>query len=314
MGPFVVRRLIMLVPVFLLVTFAAYSILWMIPGDAAVVMLGPDVDPATIERLRHDLGLDRPLLAQYGSWLGKAIAGDLGRSLRDGRSIAGSIQQRLPATAELSALALAIAVGLGIPLGILTAVRKGGWADLFGSTVSLAGVSMPGFWLAILLILMFSVALGWLPPSGYVPLSESVSDNVRLMIMPAITLGLWLAAAVTRQTRSSVLEVLGLDFVTTARAKGVAESRVIAVHVAKNALIPVVTTIGLQIGPLAGGAVITETIFGIPGVGRLVIDAVMARDFPVVQAVVMFMAMSVLCTNLLVDLAYSYLDPRIRHG
>jgi peptide/nickel transport system permease protein len=314
MGPFIVRRLIMIVPVLLLVTFAAYSILWLIPGDAAVVMLGPDVDPATIERLRHDLGLDRPLLSQYATWLGKAVEGDLGRSLRDSRPILGSILQRLPATIELSALALGIALGLGIPLGILTAVRKGGWADLCGSTVSLAGVSMPGFWLAILLILMFSVTLGWLPPAGYVPLSESVGDNLKLMIMPAVTLGLWLASAVTRQTRASVLEVLGLDYVTTARAKGVAEWRVIAVHVAKNALIPVVTTIGLLIGPLAGGAVITETIFSIPGVGRLVIDAVMARDFPVVQAVVMFMAMSVLLTNLLVDVAYGYLDPRISRG
>lgn len=314
MGPFIVRRLISVLPVLFFVSFAAFALLWLVPGDAAVVMLGPDVDPATVVALRRDLGLDRSLFAQYGVWLGKTLRGDLGKSLRDNRPISGAVGDRLPVTIELSLFAMGIAIVLGIPAGIVAATRRGGWLDFLGSVVSLSGVSMPSFWLAILLIMAFSVVLGWLPPSGYVSLGESVAMNLQLMIMPAVTLGLWLAAAVMRQTRSSVLEVLTLDYVRTARAKGAPELRVIGRHVLKNALIPVVTTIGLQTGRLAGGAVITETIFGIPGIGRLAMDALLARDFPVIQAVVLLMALAVLTSNLLVDLAYAYLDPRIRFG
>jgi peptide/nickel transport system permease protein len=314
MTVFIVRRVLLTLPVLLVVSFAAYALLWLIPGDAAVVMLGPDVDRATVEALREDLGLDRPLVVQYGTWLGRVVQGDLGRSLRDHRPITEAVGQRLPATLELSALALMVALLLGVPIGIVTAVWRGRWLDLVGSVVSLIGISMPAFWLAILLILMFSIHLGWLPPSGYVPLSESVVDNLKLMLMPATTLGLWLAAAVTRQMRASVLEVLDLDYVRTARAKGVAERRVVLAHVVKNALIPVVTTLGLQMGRLVGGAVITETIFGIPGIGRLAVDALLARDFPLIQAVVLLMAVGVLLTNLLVDLAYAWIDPRIRYG
>ena len=314
MGPFILRRVLTSLPVLFLVSVAAFVLLWLVPGDAAVVMLGPDVDHATVEALRRDLGLDRSLPAQYNAWLGKTLRGDLGRSLRDHRPISAAVGERLPPTIELSALAMVIALGLGIPAGILAAVRRGGWLDLLGSVVSLSGVSMPTFWLAILLILTFSVALGWLPPSGYVPLRASVAGNLELMLMPAFTLGLWLAAAVMRQTRSSVLDVLGLDYVRTARAKGAGEWRVVGQHVLKNALIPVVTTIGLQTGRLAGGAVITETIFGIPGIGRLAMDSLLARDFPMIQAVVLLMAVAVLVSNLLVDVAYAYLDPRIRYG
>jgi peptide/nickel transport system permease protein len=314
MGPFILRRVVTALPVLFLVSFAAFALLWLVPGDAALVMLGPDVDRATVDALRRDLGLDRSLVAQYGTWLGKTLSGNLGHSLRDHRPITAAVGARLPATIELSALAMAIALALGIPAGIVAAIRRGGWVDLMGSVLSLSGVSMPSFWLAILLILAFSVTLSWLPPSGYIPLRESVAANLQLMIMPAVTLGLWLAAAVMRQTRSSVLEVLGLDYVRTARAKGAGELRVIGQHVLKNALIPVVTTIGLQTGRLAGGAVITETIFGIPGIGRLAMDSLLARDFPVIQAVVLLMAVAVLISNLLVDLAYAYLDPRIRYG
>jgi peptide/nickel transport system permease protein len=314
MGPFILKRVVSVLPVLFLVSFAAFSLLWLVPGDAAVVMLGPDVDRATVEALRRDLGLDRSLLVQYGTWLRKTLSGDLGRSLRDHRPISAAVGERLPATIELSVLAMGIALTLGIPAGIVAAIRRGGWLDVMGSVLSLSGVSMPSFWLAILLILAFSVALGWLPPSGYVRLAESVAENLQLMIMPAVTLGLWLSAAVMRQTRASILEVLGLDYVRTARAKGAGELRVIGRHVLKNALIPVVTTIGLQTGRLAGGAVITETIFGIPGIGRLAMDSLLARDFPAIQAVVLLMAVAVLASNLLVDLAYAYLDPRIRYG
>jgi peptide/nickel transport system permease protein len=314
MTQFILRRILSILPVLLLVSFAAYALLWLVPGDAAVVLLGPDVDRATVEKLRTSLGLDRSLMAQYGSWLGQTLQGDLGRSLRDHRPISAAVLERLPATVELSALAMLVALTLGIPAGIMLATRRGSWVDLVGSVVSLGGVSMPNFWLGILLIIVLSVLLGWLPPSGYVPLRESVGANLELMIMPAITLGLALAATVTRQTRASVLQVLDLDYVRTARAKGAKEARVIGVHVLKNALIPVITIIGLQIGRLAGGAVITETIFGIPGVGRLAMDSLLARDFPVIQAVVLLMAVAVVLSNLLVDVLYAYLDPRIRYG
>lgn len=314
MRGFILKRLVTAIPVLFLVSFVAFALLWLVPGDAAVVMLGPDVDPALVVQLRRDLGLDRSLVAQYGIWLGKVLGGDLGKSLRDNRAISAAVGERLPASIELAILAMGIAILLGIPAGIVAAVRRGGWLDLAGSIVSLSGVSMPSFWLAILLIILFSVVLGWLPPSGYVPLRESVSMNLQLMLMPAFTLGLFLSAAVMRQTRSSVLEVLTHDYVRTARAKGARELHVIGRHVLKNALIPVVTTIGLQTGRLAGGAVITETIFGIPGIGRLAMDSLLARDFPVIQAVVLLMALAVLVSNVLVDLAYAYLDPRIRYG
>jgi peptide/nickel transport system permease protein len=313
-GPFILRRIVSALPVLLLVSFAAFSLLWLIPGDAAVAILGPDVDRGTVEALRRSLGLDRSLPVQYGAWLGRALRGDLGESLRDHRPIIAAVTERLPATLELSALAMFIALALGVPLGIALAARHRSWLDVAGSVLSLGGVSMPNFWLGILLILGFSVTLGWLPPSGYVPLRESVGQNLELMLMPALTLGLALAATVTRQTRASVLQVLDLDYVRTARAKGAQEVRVIGVHVLKNALIPVVTIIGLQTGRLAGGAVITETIFGIPGLGRLAVDSLLARDFPVIQAVVLLMAVAVVLSNLLVDIAYAYLDPRIRYG
>ena len=314
MASFIVRRIVSMLPVLLLVSFAAFSLIWLVPGDAAVVILGPDVDKATVEALRKSLGLDRSLPAQYGTWLGKALQGDLGRSLRDNRPIGTAVLDRVPATVELSALAMLIALVLGIPAGILTATRRGTWVDVTGSVISLGGISMPNFWLGILLILTVSVVLGWLPPSGYVPLRESVRANLELMLMPAVTLGLALAATVARQTRASVLQVLDLDYIRTARAKGAWEGRVVGVHVLKNALIPVVTIVGLQVGRLAGGAVITETIFGIPGVGRLAVDSLLSRDFPVIQAVVLLMAVAVVLSNLVVDVVYAYLDPRIRYG
>jgi len=314
MASFIVRRIVSMLPVLLLVSFAAFSLIWLVPGDAAVVILGPDVDKATVEALRKSLGLDRSLPAQYGTWLGKALQGDLGRSLRDNRPIGTAVLDRLPATVELSVLAMLIALVLGIPAGILTATRRGTWVDVTGSVISLGGISMPNFWLGILLILTVSVVLGWLPPSGYVPLRESVRANLELMLMPAVTLGLALAATVARQTRASVLQVLDLDYIRTARAKGAREGRVVGVHVLKNALIPVVTIVGLQVGRLAGGAVITETIFGIPGVGRLAVDSLLSRDFPVIQAVVLLMAVAVVLSNLVVDVVYAYLDPRIRYG
>jgi peptide/nickel transport system permease protein len=311
---YAVRRLLAAVPVLFLVAIIAFLLMRLIPGDPAIVMLGQEADPQTLASLRRDLGLDRPLPVQFATWLGRAARGDLGRSIRDHRPVVGAVLERLPATAELTALALAIGVSVALPLGIVTALRRGSVVDFLGSVAALTGVSIPNFWMAVLLIFLFAVVLRWLPPSGYVALTQAPAANLQLMIMPSITLGLWLAAAVTRQVRSSVLEVMDLDFIRTARAKGLRQGRVIAAHVLRNALIPVVTTLGLQTGRLMGGAVITETIFAVPGVGRLAVDAIFARDFPMVQGVVLLMAVAVLLSNLLVDLCYAVLDPRISYG
>jgi len=311
---YVIRRLLAAVPVLLLVGLIAFLLMRLIPGDPAIVMLGHEADPQTLASLRRDLGLDHSLPAQFAAWLGRAAQGDLGRSVRDHRPVLGAVLERLPATVELTALALVIGVIVALPLGVVTALRRGSAIDLIGSVAALTGVSVPNFWLAVLLIFLFAVVLRWLPPSGYAALTRAPAANLQLMIMPAITLGLWLAAAVMRQVRSSVLEVMDLEFVRTARAKGLRELRIILSHVLRNALIPVVTTLGLQMGRLMGGAVITETIFTIPGVGRLAVDAIFARDFPMVQGVVLLMAIAVLLSNLLVDLCYAALDPRISYG
>lgn len=311
---YVTRRLLAAVPVLLLVALIAFLLMRLIPGDPAIVMLGQEADAQTLASLRRELGLDRAVPVQFAAWLARVARGDLGRSVRDHRPVLPAVLERLPATVELTALALGIGVVVAIPLGVVTALRRGSATDFIGSVAALTGVSIPNFWLAVLLIFLFAVVLRWLPPSGYVALTQAPAANLQLMIMPAITLGLWLAAAVMRQVRSSVLEVADLEFVRTARAKGLREGRVITVHVLRNALIPVVTTLGLQTGRLMGGAVITETIFTIPGVGRLAVDAIFARDFPMVQGVVLLMAIAILLSNLAVDLAYMALDPRISYG
>jgi peptide/nickel transport system permease protein len=313
MSKYILRRLVQMVPVLLLVSLVVFSLLHLTPGDPATTMLGQEATPEAVAALRERLGLDQPLPVQYVRWLASVLRGDLGRSIRTNQPVTEAILERLPVTVQLSAMSILIALMIAIPVGIISALRRNTALDSGATTLALLGVALPNFLLAILLIYLFSIQLRWLPPIGYVPLWEDPGENLRRMIMPALTLGTALAAIIMRLTRSSLLEVLEQDYVRTARAKGLTESRMVRVHALKNSLIPVVTIVGLQIGGLLGGTVITETIFALPGIGRLIVDSIFRRDFPLVQGAVLFVAVAFLVTNLLVDLLYAFLDPRIRY-
>lgn len=313
MGLYIMRRLLAMVPVLLLVSMVVFSLLHLTPGDPALSILGEEATPQQVEALRNKLGLNQPIPVQYVKWLGAVLRGDLGRSVRSNQPVSEAIAERLPVTVELALLSMVISLAIAIPAGIISAMRRNSLVDTTATLVALLGVSLPNFFLAILLILIFGVKLGWLPPFGYQPLNMGLAENLRRMILPAITLGTALAAIVTRMMRSSLLEVLDQDYVRTARAKGLSESRMIRAHALKNALMPVVTIVGLQIGGLLGGAIITESIFVLPGIGRLLVDAIFQRDFPLVQGVVLFVSLAFLFSNFAVDLLYAYLDPRIRY-
>jgi peptide/nickel transport system permease protein len=295
----------------LLATVVVFVGVRALPGDPAVALSAESSNPQALNAIRQEYGLDKPLPAQYVLWLAHAVQGDLGTSPKTGLSVSQSLAERLPITLELTALALLIAVAVGIPVGILAAVRRGSLADYVASTTALAGLSVPHFWLGILFILGFAVSLGWLPASGFVPLTAPL-DNLAHMVMPATVLGIGLAAVVMRQMRSAMLESLGADYVGTARAKGLDERAVVGVHALRNSLITVVTVLGLQLGALISGAVITEQIFIIPGIGKLTIDSVFSRDYPMLQGVVLVTATGYILANLLVDIAYTLLNPRIR--
>jgi peptide/nickel transport system permease protein len=313
MLPYLLRRLASMVPVVLVVSVVVFSLIHLTPGDPVAIMLREEADPATAAALRAALGLDRPLPIQYLTWLGRAARGELGRSIRTNQPVSQAILERLPVTLTLAAAATLLALLVALPAGIVSAVRRNSLADVAGTVAALSGVSLPNFWLAILLIFVFSVTLGWLPPLGWVSPLRDPWGGLRSLVLPAVTLGTAMAAVVMRMTRSSLLEVLQLDFVRTARAKGLREGGVLLRHALRNALIPVVTVVGLQAGALLGGAIITETVFALPGVGRLLVDAIFQRDFPLVQGVVLFLALNFLVINLAVDLAYAVLDPRIRY-
>ena len=311
---YILKRLLAMVPVLLLVSMVIFFLIHLTPGDPVDVMLGEEATVEARDALRRELGLDRPLPLQYALWLGRVVQGDLGRSIRSNQPVSEAILQRLPITLELSALAMLISLTIALPAGIIAAVRRNSNADVASTVFSLIGVSMPNFLLAVLLIYLLSLQLRLLPPLGYVSPTEDLGANLKGMIMPALTLGTALAAVVARLTRSSLLEVLNQDYVRTAWAKGLRERVVIQRHVMKNSLIPVVTVVGLQLGNLLGSAIVTETIFALPGVGRLVIDSIFQRDFPLVQGVVLYLALMFLLINLVVDLMYAYLDPRIRYS
>ncbi len=310
---YLIRRLGAMVPVLGVVSVMVFSLIHLTPGDPVAIMLREEADPVAAAALRKALGLDRPLPIQYLTWVSRAARGELGRSIRTNQPVAEAILERLPVTLNLAAAATLLALVVALPAGIVSAVRRNSAADIAGTLAALSGISLPNFWLAILLIFLFSVTLRWLPPLGYVSPVADLWGGLRSLALPAITLGTAMAAVVMRMTRSSLLEVLQLDFVRTARAKGVGEGGVILRHALGNALIPVVTVVGLQAGALLGGAIITETIFALPGVGRLLVDAIFQRDFPIVQGVVLLLALNFLVVNLLVDVAYAYLDPRIRY-
>jgi peptide/nickel transport system permease protein len=309
---FVGRRLLATVPLLFFVSLVVFALVHALPGDPAVLFLGEEADAETVARFRTRLGFDRPLVVQYAEWLGRALQGDLGRSLRTNQPVSEAILQRLPVTLELLAAALLISLVIAVPMGIVSAVKRNSGVDLASTLFALVGFAMPGFWLGIMLIYVFALVLRWLPPSGFVPLPAGVSQNLASLVLPALTLGTALAALVARQLRSGMLEVLRQDYVRTAQAKGLSQRAVVAKHALKNALISVVTVVGLQLGGLLGNTIITETLFALPGVGRLMIDSIFSRDFFVVQGVVLFLAVGYVVANLLVDILYSYLDPRIR--
>ncbi len=312
MGRLVLRRLGATIPVLLLVTAGVFALLHLTPGDPIDAMMAESVDATAKEHIRRELGLDRPIPVQYVAWMGKLLRGDLGRSIRNGEPVIENVSRRIRPSLQLALFAMTISLLVAFPVGIASAVRHNTSVDRLGTTFALFGICMPNFLLALLLIFLFGVTLRWLPISGYTDPLDELVDGVRSLALPAVTLGLALAAVITRTLRSSLLETLTEDYVRTARAKGLSEWRVIRGHVLKNALIPVVTVLGLQLGTLIGGAVITEYVFALPGVGRLVVDAVFARDYPLVQGLVLLIAIAFILSNLLVDILYGWIDPRIR--
>lgn len=312
MARYIFHRLLVALPVLLGVSLFTFGLVRWIPGDPILVMLGPDAIGADVEGIRRLYGLDRPWPVQYVEWLTGVLRGDLGQSIRTRMPVGQSILQRLPVTIELTALSLLLGLLIGVPLAILAATHRGKGVDAAVGVISLLGISVPGFWLAILLMLLFSLHLRLLPSIGYVPLHESVAGNLRHLLLPAIGLALPLGATIMRFMRSSLLEVFGQDYIRTARAKGLTYFRTVLKHAVRNALIPVITVIGIQVGRLLGGAVIIEQIFALPGLGRLVFDGISTRDYPIVQGTVLAFTVVFILINLLVDVLYSVIDPRVR--
>ncbi|WP_175631940.1 nickel ABC transporter permease [Virgibacillus siamensis] len=309
---FLLRRLSLMVIVLFLVSIIVFSLVNILPGDPAMLMLGIEATPESLEALREEMGLNDPLYVRYFDWVAGVLQGDLGYSIQDHSPVMKILLSKIPVTLELTALAFIIAIIIALPIGIISAIRKGTALDYTSTTLALTGVSVPSFWLGILLIYVFAIILGWFPPSGYVPLSENIWKSLMLMLLPAITLGTRMAAELMRMVRSSLLEVMESDYIRTGYSKGLIEKSVVFGHALKNALIPVLTVSGLQLTTLFGGTVIVETIFAVPGLGRLILDSILTRDYPVVQGVVLFMALSVVAINFLIDILYSILDPRIK--
>ena len=312
MRSFILRRAGASAVVLLLASMLIFVGVRALPGDPALALAGENRDPAQLAATRAKYGLDKPVPVQYVTWLSHVVRGDLGVSAKSGLPVARTIVERLPVTLELALLSLVVALALGIPVGILAAVKPKSVWDYGGSALALVGLSVPHFWLGLMLILLVSVQLGLLPASGFVPFFEDPIENLRRMVMPALVLGTSFAAVVMRQMRSAMLDSLGADYVRTARAKGLSERAVIGRHALRNSLLTVVTIVGLQLGILISGAVVTEQIFVIPGFGKLTLDSVLQRDFALIQAVVLFVAAGYVLVNLLVDVLYSLLNPRIR--
>jgi peptide/nickel transport system permease protein len=311
MGGFLLRK----AGAALIVVFLASVLVFLgvraLPGDPALALGAESRDPEVLAAIREKYGLDQPVVVQYVKWVGNALQGDLGSDSRQ-LPVAETIVSRIPITLELAGLSILIGILIGIPAGVIAAVRRGKASDYTATTAALVGLSLPNFWLGLMLIILFAVELDWLPAGGYVPFSEDPVENLKHMLLPAIVLGTGLSAVLMRQMRSSMLDSLSADYVRTARAKGLSERRVVGVHAFRNSLITVTTVIGLQLGALVSGAVITETIFGIAGFGRLTVDAVNQRDYALLQGVVLVAAVGYVVVNFAVDIVYSLLNPRIR--
>lgn len=311
---YTIRRLLLTIPVMLLVATAVFLLLHLTPGDPVGVMLGTDASEAQRLAVRKELGLDRPLPVQYAEWLSRAVRGDLGRSLFLDQPVTRALLDRVQPTLLLTVMSSLVAVIIGLPTGVLAARRRGSFLDLGVMGIAMLGISMPTFWLGLNLILLFAVKLRWLPVAGYEPLSSGLWSSLRYLILPSVTLGAAQGALLARMTRSMMLDVLNQDYIRTARAKGLVERSVVVRHALRNAFIPLLTVIGLTFAVLIGGAVVTEQIFNIPGVGRLLILAIGRRDFPLVQGAVLIIAALYVLINLVVDLLYAVVDPRIRHA
>jgi peptide/nickel transport system permease protein len=313
MGRYVLIRLAQLLPVLFLASVAVWLMIYLIPGDPALALLGPDVTPEQLDRARERMGLHRPLPVQYALWLGRVAQGDLGVSYLSGVPVHRLLAQRIPVTLQLTVASLVVALGVAAPLGILSAIRPRSWIARAVTGYNALAMAIPTFWLGILLVLLFALTLRWLPASGFVPVWEDPARALRFLVLPAVTLGAYVSAVLARFTRAALLETLFQDYVRTARAKGLGEGPVIGIHALRNALIPVVTVVGLQFGAFMGGAVITEAIFDYPGLGRLLLQAILQRDYTVVQGTILFVVTAFVVINLLTDLLYAILDPRIRY-
>jgi peptide/nickel transport system permease protein len=296
----------------LALSLASFALVHVIPGDPALVMMGGEGTTQAVEELRRQLGLDRPLHVRYLEWLGRIVQGDLGQSLYNRTQVSEELVWRMPTTLALVSFALLFAVAIGIPAGLLSAAFRNSWIDHAARLLTLVGLSLPSFWLGLMLIILFSLWLDLLPIVGYEPITRGVGRAIPYLILPSLALGARFAALLTRFTRSSMLEVLGQDYVRTARAKGLRDRAVLMRHALRNALIPIVTVIGIEIGILLGGSAVIETVFVLPGVGQLVVRSLYNRDLPVIQGLILYVAVVYVLVNLVVDLAYTYLDPRLR--
>jgi len=316
LATYLLRRLLMMIPTLLGVSIIVFLFIRLIPGDIVQILSGTqgEMTPERHAVLRHNLGLDRPLMVQYADWLSGVVRGDLGNSLKTHRPIRADLLSRLPVTVELTIGSAIIGLAIGIPAGIIAALKRGTRTEFVAQGAGLIGLSVPDFWLGTLFLLVASRYFGWYPGARYVSIFDNPAENLAIFILPCLAVGIGLSASLMRITRSSLLDVMGSGYIVTARAKGLRPGALLFGHALKNALVPIVTIIGLQLGYLLGGVVIVETVFNLPGVGRFVIDAISARDYPIVQASVLMITFIVLMVSLLVDLLYAYIDPRIKYG
>jgi peptide/nickel transport system permease protein len=314
MTRYLLQRLVGMLLMLAIISVVSYSMVRLLPGDPVNAIFGDGGDPAVMAAVRADLGMDQPAVQYYFVWLSRVVRGDFGRSIQSNKPVLDTLRAQLVPTIELTIMASIVTLIVALPLGVLSAIKRGSVLDWGASVFAVLGLSVPNFFLGILLIFFFSLMLGWLPPSGWRDPFRDPIQSVRYMILPALALGLAFAASIMRQIRSGLLEVLHLDYMRTARAKGLGERQAITRHALRNSLIPVVTVIGLMIGRLLGGAVVVEIIFAIPGIGRTLVDAIFGRDYPVIQCAVLLIAGVVLVVNLIVDLLYAFIDPRIRYG
>ena len=310
---YIARRVVATIPVMAVVALLVFSLLYIAPGDPATIIAGDQASPEDIERIRVSLGLDRPFLVRFGSWVWDVLQGDLGNSIFTNLPVTHMIGQRIQPTVSLMVITLVISLTFAIPLGVLAAWKQGSWIDRFAMIVSTAGFSVPVFVMGYVLAYVFALWLDWLPVQGYTPLSEGLIPWFRNLILPSIALGLIYMALIARITRATMLEVLSQDYVRTARAKGVGQRAILFVHALKNAAVPIITIVGIGFAALIGGAVVTESVFAIPGLGRLTVDAILRRDYPVIQGVVLMFSFVYVLVNLAVDLLYTLFDPRIRY-